>query len=113
MPIATHVTGSSAILTGMPMHFAISLSSPFSNPPPPVRTIPLSIISAESSGGVFSRTLLTESIIALNGSSRASLISSEFIVMVFGRPLIRSLPLNSKVCDSTSGNALPIFIFTS
>jgi len=52
--------------------------------PPPERTIPLSTISAASSGGVFSRAIRTESTMALTGSTIASRMSFEEISRVWG-----------------------------
>ena len=63
-PLATHVNGSSAIITGMPVEFDINLSRSLNNAPPPVNTIPLSTISDANSGSEFSRVFLTASIIA-------------------------------------------------
>ena len=58
-----------------------------SKDPPPARTMPLSTISAASSGGASSRTSLITSQINFIGSSRASLISSEETEIVFGIPI--------------------------
>jgi hypothetical protein len=63
----------------------------------------LSIISAASSGGVFSRVDFIASIIEETGSFSASLISAEDTVMILGSPLIRSLPFMSFVLSSSSG----------
>ena len=57
-PLATHVRGSSATITGIPVELDISLSKSLNNPPPPVRTIPLSAMSADSSGGDSSKAFL-------------------------------------------------------
>ena len=54
VPIATHDKGSSAIVTGKPVSWEINLSIFFNKAPPPVSTKPISIKSADSSGGVFS-----------------------------------------------------------
>ena len=65
-PLATHVNGSSAQITGMPVEEEMSLSKSRINAPPPVRTMPLSAMSAASSGGE---------------SSRAFLIALQFLIM--------------------------------
>ena len=62
-------------------------SSPWSSAPPPARTIPRSMMSAESSGGVLSSVCLIASTIWLTGSSSACRTSSEERMIVFGRPL--------------------------
>ena len=58
VPSATEVSGLSAIKTGTFNSWANNLSIPSIKAPPPVMTIPLSIISADNSGGVCSNTLL-------------------------------------------------------
>jgi len=63
--------------------------------PPPAKIIPLSTISAASSGGVFSREILIASTTSETGSARASLISSEVTSIIFGAPAIRSRPFTS------------------
>src|SRR5919108_117937 len=50
--------------------------------PPPERTIPLSITSEASSGGVSSRTLFTAAMICWSTGSIASVISFEPMVIV-------------------------------
>lgn len=55
-------------------------------------TIPLSIISADNSGGVFSSVPFTASIIAATVSASASLISSGVISIVLGSPVTKSRP---------------------
>ena len=67
-PLATHVKGSSAIITGIPVSSCISLFSPVSRAPPPVKTIPFSAISVLSSGGVASSAVLAAFVIPFNGS---------------------------------------------
>ena len=62
VPITTHVKGSSAITTGNPVASLKVVSNSFSNAPPPVRTSPLSTISAASSGGVCSNAVFVASI---------------------------------------------------
>src|SRR5882724_13312028 len=52
VPSTTLHSGSSAIDTGNPVSSRMRLSRFFSNAPPPVRTMPRSLMSAESSGGV-------------------------------------------------------------
>src|SRR6185295_18535644 len=51
-PSTTACSGASAILTGMPVSCRNRLSKPRRSAPPPVRTMPRSMMSAESSGGV-------------------------------------------------------------
>ena len=63
-------------------------------------TMPLSTMSAASSGGVRSRQVRTVSTIAITGSRRASRISSSVTTMVFGMPSMRSRPLTSMVLRS-------------
>ena len=72
MPNATDNNGSSAIETGSPVDCLSTVSIPFSNAPPPVRTIPLSTISAANSGAVFSNAVFTASIIPPTGSDKLS-----------------------------------------
>src|SRR3990167_11343617 len=55
-PRATQNNGSSAMCAGTPVSIVINESIFRSNAPPPDTTIPRSIISEHSSGGVFSRT---------------------------------------------------------
>jgi len=78
-------------------------SSPRTRAPPPARTIPRSTRSAESSGGQRSRAARTASSIALKVSSRASRISWEVIVIVFGRPATASRPRTSMVSSVSRG----------
>ena len=59
--------------------------------------IPLSNISAESSGGVRSNAFFTASTIMLTGSFNACRTSSEVTSIVFGIPDTRSLPLTDIV----------------
>ena len=113
VPIATQDIASSATYTGIPVLLLISLSRPFNREPPPAITMPLSLISAESSGGVLSSTECTASAMAETGSESASSISSEVTSMVFGSPEIRFLPLTSTLSCSSLGNAVPAFIFSS
>ncbi len=74
--------------------------------------MPLSTMSALSSGGVRSSAAITASTIVLIGSLSASRISSEFTTTVFGTPATRSRPLTSIVSTSSPGYALPIAHFT-
>ena len=55
VPSATHESGSSATVMGRFVSCRSRRSSPRSSAPPPVRTMPLSTMSAASSGGVRSR----------------------------------------------------------
>ena len=72
--------------------------------------MPLSTISAASSGAVFSRATLTVSMIAPTGSARLSAISRWLIVIALGTPFIRSRPLMSNDCPlpSSGGQAVPM-----
>ena len=56
VPLATHETASSETYTSIPVLFEINLSNHHSKEPPPVIRIPLSLISEDNSGGVFSNT---------------------------------------------------------
>src|SRR5690606_35199208 len=64
VPIATQSKAFSAIWTGIPVSLLNNLSILRNNAPPPVKTIPRSIISAASSGGLFSSVIFTASTIA-------------------------------------------------
>src|SRR5207245_2553255 len=55
VPSTTEASGSSAIDTGNPVSWRMRLSRFLISAPPPVSTMPRSLISAESSGGVRSR----------------------------------------------------------
>src|SRR5512147_2182164 len=77
-----------------------------SSAPPPVRTIPLSTISAASSGAVCSSAPFTASMIAPTGSARLSEICRSLISSSFGTPFIRSRPLISRVLPSLAALVL-------
>jgi len=62
-----------------------------------VITMPLSTMSAASSGGVRSRHVRTVSTMVITGSRSASRISSSVITIVFGIPSMRSRPFTSIV----------------
>ena len=64
---------------------------------------PRSEISAANSGGVLSSTLCTASTIWYAGSLKASSVSDEVTVTVFGSPVTRLRPLTSIFSSSTSG----------
>ena len=75
--------------------------------------MPLSRMSAESSGGVFSSTLLTLSAMASRGFARASLISLEEILISLESPF-SFLPVTVRELSFLEeGYALPILIFIS
>ena len=76
-------------------------------------TMPLSMMSLDSSGGVCSRTCRTAATSCWSGSSIASMTSDEVIGIVRGRPAIRSRPRTSIDSSRSSGSAVPIVIFTS
>ena len=59
--------------------------------------MPLSTMSAASSGGVRSRHVRTVSTMVITGSRSASRISSSVITIVFGIPSMRSRPFTSIV----------------
>jgi Na+/H+ antiporter NhaA len=81
--------------------------------PPPVRIIPLSMMSELSSGGVSSSTARTAPMIASSGSVIASVTSLAWIWIVRGSPATSSRPRTSIRMSSSSGIALPIAILTS
>ncbi len=65
--------------------------------PPPVRTMPRSLMSAESSGGVRSRATRMAFMMTAMHSPSASRISLSSTVMLLGTPSIRLRPLISMV----------------
>ena len=81
--------------------------------PPPESTMPLSMTSEASSGGVSSSTLFTAAMICWRMGSIASVISLLPMVIVRGSPAIRSRPRTSMVSSGSIGRADPIWIFTS
>src|SRR5690606_32043598 len=107
-PRATHVSGSSAMITGSPVSSISNLSIARSMAPPPVSTIPRSATSAPSSGGVCSRASLTAPTIPCNGSCNASSISLLFSVKLRGTPSDRLRPFTEISLTSCPGNADPI-----
>src|SRR5439155_25976705 len=110
VPSTTHDSGFSARVTGKPVSSRIRLSRFLISAPPPARTIPRSAISAESSGGVRSKTTRMELMMMLMHSSSASRISSSETITLFGTPSMRSRPLISIVRGWSSGYAEPISI---
>ena len=92
VPMATQDRGSSASCTGSSVSSMTQVVNPFNNDPPPVMMMPFDIISADSSGGVFSNVNLTVSIITETASRNASRISREERVKVLGKPVIMSRP---------------------
>src|SRR2546428_524118 len=103
VPSATALNGSSAIWTGKPVSSATRRSMPRNNAPPPAMTMPRSTRSADNSGGQRSRVMRTDSKILDSGSCKASRISSERMVRVFGNPALKSRPLTSIVSSCSSG----------
>ena len=99
----------------MPVEFDINLSRSLSNAPPPVNTIPLSAMSAASSGGDNSNAFLIALTIPYKGSFIASNICSLLIVKVSGIPSARFLPVIDISNFSESSVAQPIvyFIFSA
>lgn len=110
VPAATTSIASCTVNVLTPVFCSINASIPCSMAPPPVRTIPRSMISAASSGGVFSRTPWTVSTICQVVSRKAVRISSEVSVATFGSPVMIFLPLTSIVRRSASSLAVPILI---
>ena len=106
-------SGSSATCTGMPVSWRSRSSRPRSRAPPPVSTMPRSMMSPASSGGVWSRVARTASTIACSGSSRAWRTSALETTTVRGRPETMSRPRISASGSSGSGNAEPRVILTS
>src|SRR5690606_15285458 len=102
-PTATACSGLGATTIGMPVSWCSRASRPWSSAPPPARQMPLSMMSAASSGGVLSSVTLTASTMACTGSSMASRTSSVVVTMVLGRPVMRSRPRISAWSSSTSG----------
>ncbi|MNN62833.1 hypothetical protein D3C81_1781650 [compost metagenome] len=112
VPIATQSSGFSATITGIPVSLANSLSRLRSSAPPPVNTIPRSIMSAANSGGHFSSVTFTASTIAPTVSLSASEISSDVMVSVFGSPVTRSRPRISIVSTFSRASAEPTSILS-
>src|SRR5699024_1700393 len=106
--IATQSNVFSATKTGISVSSLITALKFFNNAPPPERTIPLSIISADNSGGVFSNVTFIASTIFSTSSSKAVVISLDVIVIVLGKPVKRSRPRISISSISSTGLAEPI-----
>src|SRR4029079_6166911 len=113
VPTATELRALSATWHGMPVNWVRSAAMLRSSEPPPVITIPLSMMSLESSGGVCSSTLRTAVMIWESGASIASVTSPEVIGMVRGRPAIMSRPWTSICIGSGRASAEPMPILTS
>ena len=112
VPLATQSKGSSATKQGTPIDRTISSSRLRSKAPPPDIIIPLSIISADSSGGVSLKTALTTWIISDNLSEIASQTSLEEILMFWGSPEIKSLPRISISLSSPSAIFSTLILFS-
>src|SRR5712692_6097847 len=110
VPSTTEASGSSAIETGKPVSSRILLSRFFSSAPPPVKTMPRSLISAESSGGVRSSATRIAFRIVATHSPSDSRISLSSMVTVRGTPSIKLRPFTSMVSGFSSGYAEPISI---
>ena len=82
VPLTTQANGFSAIETGKPVALRSTWSRFESSAPPPVRTIPLSTISAASSGAVFSKATFTASTICETGSAE-DLANDEMVRKVY------------------------------
>src|SRR6185436_10673038 len=89
-PRTTERKGSSATRTGTPSSWRMRSSSPRSNAPPPVSTMPRSRMSPESSGGHTSSVARTSSTICSTRVSIARRTSGEVMVTVWGSPVARS-----------------------
>src|ERR671935_658391 len=106
-PTATQVSGLSARCTGIWVSWRRRSSRFVSRLPPPARTMPRSMMSAASSGGVLSSVDLIASMIWLTGPSSAWRISSLLRITVLGRPVSMSRPLTSACTSSLRSNAEP------
>src|SRR3954449_7304055 len=102
-PIATECSGLSVMWIGIPVSCFSRSSRPRRRAPPPVRTMPRSMTSPESSGGVLSSVVLTASTIWLTGSSIALRISSLLTTIVLGRPETRARPRISACGSAGAG----------
>src|SRR5204862_232960 len=111
--MTTEWSGFLAMMMGIPVSAEGRASRPCRRAPPPVSTMPCSMMSAANSGGVLSRVTLTASTMAETGSSTARLISSVEVTMVLGRPVTRSRPRISACSSSSSGHAEPRAILIS
>src|SRR6201995_5301286 len=96
--------------TGLPVSSRIRLSRFLISAPPPVSTMPRSLMSAESSGGVRSKATRIALRMTATLSVNASRISESSIVIVLGTPSIRLRPLISICSGLSSGYAEPISI---
>src|SRR5271166_4523981 len=110
VPSTTLQSGSSAIETGSPVSSRMRLSRFLISAPPPVSTIPRSLMSADSSGGVRSSATRIAFIMVETHSLNDSRISLSSTVTVLGTPSIRLRPLISMVSGLSSGYAEPISI---
>src|SRR6266852_3836344 len=106
VPSTTEASGSSAIETGKPVSSRMRLSRFFSSAPPPVRTMPRSLISAESSGGVRSSATRMSFKIVDTHSASDSRISLSSMVTVRGTPSIKLRPFTYMVSGVSSGDAV-------
>ena len=92
MPLITESSAFSTVLTLRSVSFAISLSKFLIEEDPPVRKIPVSIISADNSGGVLSKRFLMDSVISSKNCLIASYMVSLETPRSEGRPVITFLP---------------------
>src|ERR1035437_8913647 len=97
VPRTTEASGSSAIDTGNPVSSRMRLSRFLSRAPPPVSTMPRSLMSALNSGGVRSRATRMALMMVATHSPRASRISLSLMEIVRGTPSIKLRPLMSMV----------------
>src|SRR5439155_44767 len=110
VPSTTLHSGLSAIHTGSPVSSRIRLSKFLSKAPPPASTMPRSLMSAESSGGVRSNAARMALTMVETASLIASRISPSSAVIILGVPSMRLRPLSSILSGSSSEYADPISI---
>src|SRR5581483_2247290 len=103
VPSTTDANGSSAIDTGSPVSSRIRRSRFLIKAPPPVKTMPRSLISALSSGGVRSSATRIAFKMVATQSESASRISVSSMLTVLGTPSTRLRPLISMVIGLSSG----------
>ena len=87
VPRTTEASGSSAIETGRPVSSRMRRSRFLIKAPPPVNTMPWSLISALSSGGVRSSATRMAFMMVAMHSAKASRISLSSMVMVLRHAL--------------------------
>src|SRR5215472_495927 len=103
VPSTTLARGSSAMETGRPVSSRMRLSRFLRSAPPPVSTMPRSLISALNSGGVRSRATRMALMMVATHSPSDSRISESLTATVRGTPSIRLRPLISMLSGLSSG----------